>query len=986
MLQLKNITKDYVSGDSKVNALRSVSISFRENEFVSILGQSGCGKTTMLNIIGGLDRYTDGDLIINGVSTKKYSDGDWDVYRNRSIGFVFQNYNLIPHQTVLQNVELALTLSGISRHERRERAVEVLNKVGLGDQLYKKPNQMSGGQMQRVAIARALINNPDILLADEPTGALDSETSVQVMDLLKEIAQDKLVIMVTHNPELADKYSTRIIRLLDGKVIDDTNPFELEENIQPEVKKAKKIKKKPMKMLTALSLSLNNLLTKKGRTILTSVAGSIGIIGIALILALSNGIQVYIDTVQKDTLSSYPITIEKEAMDLSGVIESISGEAEQKDHPLDAVYQNSIMYELNNAMSESGTQINNLEKFKEYLESSNQELDALISSVQYSYDINFNTYIKDADGSIVSADVEKLLNELLGIDSSSQQGSAISTMMESSGMMSSYNVWQELMCGKDGTGISDVVKDQYDVIYGSWPAEYNEIVLVVDEYNQVSDLALYALGIKSEEDMKSAFNSMLNEETVDISDESWSYEEICSKTFRLVPNYMMYQKDTKTGLYKEISISSAAGMNYIYDNGIELKISGIIRPSEDATATAVSSPLAYTSDLTQYVIKKSSESDVIKAQMDDVKIDILNGLPFATGEETEPADSQKAEDITEYFAGLETDEKAKMFITIASVPSDEYVQAAVSKATEGLTREQIEQNLGGTYAEEMGVSEEQLKEYLASMDDETLMGHVKETAAESVREQYAEQVKTQYSAFPATQLAAMFDALVSSSDETVKAEWYDNYMPPTVSQSSYSENLTLLGYIDENSPSSISIYADTFEAKDQISEYISDYNESAAEEDKITYTDYVALLMSSITTIISAISYVLIAFVAISLVVSSIMIGIITYISVLERIKEIGILRSIGASKKDISRVFNAETLIVGFLAGAIGIGFTVLACLPINHIIRTLTGISNIGAALPPIAGIVLVLISMALTFIAGLIPAKVAANKDPVIALRTE
>ena len=585
MLTLKNITKDYTAGDSAVHALRGVSIDFRESEFVAILGPSGCGKTTLLNIIGGLDQYTSGDLVINGRSTRDYGDKDWDTYRNHSIGFVFQSYNLIPHQSVLANVELALTISGISREERRERAIKVLERVGLGDQIYKKPNQMSGGQMQRVAIARALINDPDILLADEPTGALDSETSVQVMDLLKEVAQDRLVIMVTHNPELAERYATRTVRLLDGEIIGDSDPYDGSKAAQ----RSNEGKKRPsMSFLTALSLSLNNLMTKKGRTILTAFAGSIGIIGIALILSLSNGIQTYIDQVQEDTLSTYPLTIESEAADLSSMIEAMTGAAgDGEEHERDAVYSNVILYDLMDNLMSMDTETNDLKSFKEFLDAGGGGINEFTSAIQYEYDPNFNIYTKDSDGNIVESDVVTLLNELMA----SMYGGDFSSYFDTMGdFYSSFESWQEMLPGENGELINQTLLDQYDVIYGSWPQDYDEVVLIVNQNNEVSDLVLYTLGLRTEEELTSSLEAYMNGETVDAEVESWSYEELCGMTFKLVGWYDHYVYDSATGTYTDVS-GTEAGLDYLYENddvGITLKISGIVRQNEDAVAGMMS--------------------------------------------------------------------------------------------------------------------------------------------------------------------------------------------------------------------------------------------------------------------------------------------------------------------------------------------------------------------------------------------------------------
>ena len=981
MLTLKNITKDYTAGDSAVHALRGVSIDFRESEFVAILGPSGCGKTTLLNIIGGLDQYTSGDLVINGRSTRDYGDKDWDTYRNHSIGFVFQSYNLIPHQSVLANVELALTISGISREERRERAVKVLERVGLGDQIYKKPNQMSGGQMQRVAIARALINDPDILLADEPTGALDSETSVQVMDLLKEVAQDRLVIMVTHNPELAERYATRTVRLLDGEIIGDSDPYDGSKATQ----RSNEGKKRPsMSFLTALSLSLNNLMTKKGRTILTAFAGSIGIIGIALILSLSNGIQTYIDQVQEDTLSTYPLTIESEAADLSSMIEAMTGAAgDGEEHERDAVYSNVILYDLMDNLMSMDTETNDLKSFKEFLDAGGGGINEFTSAIQYEYDPNFNIYTKDSDGNIVESDVVTLLNELMA----SMYGGDFSSYFDTMGdFYSSFESWQEMLPGENGELINQTLLDQYDVIYGSWPQDYDEVVLIVNQNNEVSDLVLYTLGLRTEEELTSSLEAYMNGETVDAEVESWSYEELCGMTFKLVGWYDHYVYDSATGTYTDVS-GTEAGLDYLYENsdvGIPLKISGIVRQNEDAVAGMMSGAIGYTSGLIDRVIEQAEGSDVISAQMADPDTDVILGLPFATGEEVEPTGDELRAEVDEYIAGLDTAGQAELYTEISSTPSDDYLDAAVEQALSELTREDIEGMMLDGYAEEMGVDADSLRDYVAQMDDETLMSYVEEMSREAVAQQYSEAARQQLASLSQQQLAA---ALAINGLSDWQYEYvYENLMPARYSESTYEQNLEALGYIDIASPDSINLYASTFADKDEIARIIDEYNASADEEQQISYTDYVALLMSSVSTIINAISYVLIAFVAISLVVSSIMIGIITYISVLERTKEIGILRAIGASKRDVANVFNAETLIEGLASGALGIAVTLLLIIPINAIVQHLTGIASLRAILPTSGAVALILISMLLTYIAGLIPSRFAARRNPVEALRTE
>ncbi|MCI6359850.1 MAG: ABC transporter ATP-binding protein/permease [Clostridiales bacterium] len=975
MLELKNIVKDYETGSTTVRALKGISISFRESEFVAILGQSGCGKTTLLNIIGGLDRYTSGDLIINGKSTKEFTDRDWDTYRNHSIGFVFQSYNLIPHQTVLSNVELALTLSGVSPAERRKRAIEVLEKVGLGDQLDKAPNQMSGGQMQRVAIARALVNDPDILLADEPTGALDSETSVQIMDLLKEISHDKLIIMVTHNPELAERYATRTVRLLDGTVIGDTAPCT---EAAPPPKPEGALTKPSMSFKTALGLSLNNLMTKKARTFLTAFAGSIGIIGIALILSLSNGIQHYIDDVQEDTLSSYPLTIQAEAVDLSTMVGAISGahdSAMARTHDLDKVYSNQIMYDLLNNLTSMDTEVNNLTAFKAYLESPNNGLDEYISTIQYGYDMGFAVYTKDEDGNIVKADVTELLEGVM----SSMYGGDYSSYFSSMGnFYSSFNVWQEMLSGKDGALINDTVKSQYDMVYGHWPENYDEVVLVVDKNNEISDLTLYALGLKSQKDMAQVMMSSLNREQVDSEQESWSYEDLCGRTFKVILPSEHYEYDSTAGTYQDLT-EKAGGLEYLYnsgDVGIPLKIVGIVRPNGDAVATSMQGAIGYTAALTDYAIDRAAQQDIIAQQLSNPDVDVFTGEAFPAQSDAEHADKVSA--AKQYVAGLSGDALTSVLIDTLATPSDAYLNKATDAAMAQIDRDSIKQMAASAGSD---MDAEQINEMIDSMDDTTLMNYASVKVRESIAAEYKAQMKQLYAGMSPSELTSTF-TLLDDQYEYI----YDTYMTSDTVSSSYDINLKKLGYVQKDSPSTINIYATAFADKDKIADAIENYNNSVSKEDQISYTDYVALLMSSITTIINAISYVLIAFVAISLVVSSIMIGIITYISVLERTKEIGILRSIGASKQDISRVFNAETLIEGFAAGVIGIGIALLLLIPINLIVHHLTGISNLNAILPWLGGVLLVLISMALTFIAGLIPSGLAAKKDPVVALRTE
>lgn len=868
MLKLQNIKKDYITGDTAVHALKGVSIEFRKSEFVSILGHSGCGKTTLLNIIGGLDRYTDGDLFINGKSTKTYKDRDWDNYRNHSVGFIFQSYNLIPHQTVLSNVELALTLSGVSKQERRKRAEDALKKVGLGDQLGKKPNQMSGGQMQRVAIARALVNDPEILLADEPTGALDSETSVQIMELLKEISKDRLVIMVTHNPELAKQYSTRIVKLLDGNITDDSDPYGGEETVKAEKAEGKR---PSMSFLTALSLSLNNLMTKKARTFLTSFAGSIGIIGIALILSLSNGVNAYIQKVEEDTLSSYPITIEKAGMDVSRLVKDLMGKNEApEDREKDKIYSNNIMTEMMTAMV-NGISENNLVLLKAHIEKT-PEFESNTSEIEYKYSTVMNIY--DEKGNRVNPNT--VFTTVFGESAAqSQQYSGMSSF-------SNTEVWTRLFDN------SEFLEKQYDVIAGRMPEKYNEIVLAVDKNNQISDYTLYSLGLKDVKELEEMMKKAQNGEKIEPTEEvTYSYDDILNLKFKLLCNTDYFEK-SENGTWVNKTDDELFVQSQLAKLGEDITVVGIIRPAEGSVANDTAGFVGYKSELMEHLINKVNDSEIVKAQKASPDTDVLTGLPFEANE------NMTYEELMAYIAAL---------------PENEHAEYAA-------------------YTEQM-------------------------TAAGMTNEQIAER----------------FNSAIKAKN----------------SSATYEGNLSLMGVSDLKRPSVINIYPKDFEAKETVAELIDDYNSAAAENEKITYTDYIGLMLSSVTTIINAISYILIAFISISLIVSSIMIGIITYISVLERTKEIGILRAMGASKRDVSRVFNAETLIVGFSAGVIGILITLLLLIPINAIIDAITDIS--GLAVLPVAGAAaLIIISMLLTLIAGLFPSKIAAKKDPVTALRSE
>lgn len=917
MLQIKNISKKYVTGDLVQQALDDVSLNFRDNEFVAILGPSGSGKTTLLNVIGGLDRYDDGDLVINGVSTKKYKDRDWDSYRNHTIGFVFQSYNLIPHQTVLSNVELALTISGISKSERKRRAKEALEKVGLGDQLHKKPNQMSGGQMQRVAIARALVNDPDILLADEPTGALDTETSVQVMDLLKEVAKDRLVVMVTHNPELAEQYSTRLVRLKDGKIIDDTDPYELSE--EEEVKPVhKNMGKSYMSFLTALALSFNNLRTKKARTFLTAFAGSIGIIGIALILSLSTGVNAYIEDIQKDTMTSYPITITAKTMDLSSIMGNETmmnggSDAGELSHELDAVYSNGMQLEMASSFTSSFKE-NNLTDFKKYLDDEDSEIHKYVGSngIVYSYDVRFSAFNYDSEGTLVNTDGSTL-------EDKSSSDSSYSSMMTSSaaqqnsmaqmmgGASYSSNNFSQILPGTDGEQVSDAVKENYDMLYGEWPDSFDEVVLVLNHNNEIQATTLYQLGLLPTSEYKDYMKKIDAGEEITVDDDSWSYEDICKTEFSIIPACDFYEENAN-GTFTDISDDDAK-LKEMLSESLKLKVTGVIRANDEDTSL-ITSTVAYTKALTDYLIDYTMKSPVVKAQEVSKDINVVNGMQFAP-----EGDDAKAADAVKYLNNLGVSEKAKFFRTIMQSSGD-----------------------AGTIAQINAMSE--------------------------------------------NQLAAMLEQFLANPDKESMLMIYNAY----ISSGSYSDNMTKFGVVSLDAPSAISIYTDSFEAKDSIGTAIADYNKTVDEEDAITYTDYVGLLMSSVTTIINVISYVLIAFVAVSLVVSSIMIGIITYISVLERTKEIGILRAMGASKHNVSQVFNAETFIVGLISGLLGIGISLLILIPGNALIHSIAGTTDVNAYLPVSSAVVLIIISILLTLIGGLIPAKKAAKRDPVAALRSE
>ncbi len=867
MLELKNITKDYLSGEQTVHALKGIDIEFRKSEFVSILGPSGCGKTTLLNIIGGLDRYTSGDLIINGKSTKKFKDRDWDSYRNHSVGFVFQNYNLIPHQSVLANVELSLTLSGIGKRERRKRAKKALEDVGLGEQINKRPNQLSGGQMQRVAIARALVNDPDIILADEPTGALDTETSVQVMEILKKISEDRLIIMVTHNPDLADKYSSRIVKAIDGKIISDSNPF-TEKDRREEEGKEFKTGKTSMSFFTALSLSLNNLMTKKGRTFLTAFAGSIGIIGIALILSLSNGVQVYIDKLQQDTLSSYPLTIQEESVDMNSMFSEFM-EQQDKEYDDDRIHVTSV---IDDTVSMISNQVkkNNLTEFKKFLDS-NQTIKDNSSDIQYGYDVDVCAYRVEDNNTYTQVNPSTMQEIQDEIQREASNDYAVMGVSMSTSFPTS-DVWTELMNNQE------LLDSQYNVVAGHWPQNENEVVLVLSEEGKITDYSLYALGVKDKQELKDKLKQISDGKTVESSDEeSYSPEDFIGTKYRILLNTDFYQKQGT----RWIDMSKdTTYLNSKLANAKEVTLVGVVEPTQEAAATSATlafGGIGYKKELTDYLVANNKLQQIAVEQKANENINVFTGLEFITN-------TQDA------ATGMEMMTKEE--------------QMAI-----------------------MNMSPEEISQLIKNYSD--------------------------------------------NANATLKG------------------NLKKLGVCDTETPSMVSIYPKDFKSKDVITAEIEKYNQQMRDEGKeenvITYSDILKIMMNSVTTMVNMISYVLIAFVAISLVVSSIMIGIITYISVLERIKEIGILRAIGASKRDISRVFNAETVIVGFCAGLIGIGVSILLILPINLIIKNSAGVEHL-AKLPVIGACILVLISMVLTTIAGLIPSKVASKKDPVEALRTE
>lgn len=1005
MLQLNDITKRYEAGEFSVDALKGVSLNFRKSEFVSILGPSGCGKTTMLNIIGGLDKYTSGDLVINGKSTKNFTDRDWDAYRNHSIGFVFQSYNLIPHQTVLANVELALALSGVKKAERTQRAKEALDKVGLQGMYKKRPCEMSGGQMQRVAIARAIVNNPDIILADEPTGALDTETSIQVMDILKEIANDRLVIMVTHNPDLAERYSTRIVKMLDGLLVDDSKPLtdaELQSEQEADAQilaqeeadkkaKVKKPKKPKMSFGTSFMLSLKNLFTKRSRTVLTSFAGSIGIIGIALIFAVSQGTTNYIAAVQEDTLASYPLTIEQSHTDMGSMFSAFVQSAQSGEEHVDKdkVYEKLALYNLTKSISQIETSENDLAAYKKYLDKQMADKDSklyqALNGVHYRYDLDLLIYTKNAeDGEVMRSDTTELMQEMIGalygVDISSVSltgGGLMSSLMSSSTQMQS--LWQELLPAPDGGNINKLVKDQYDKIYGKWPTSKNQVMLVVDDNREIDDMTLYALGLKSRAEIDAIIDAARKGEALEnYTPKQWTFEEICSQSYKTIFNYECYDKGSE-GWYDIRKLEG--GLESLYDDpdvGMELEVVGILAPNPDASSHMLSAGICYTQELTKYVMQQAQNSNIVKAQQEEPQIDVFTGKYFKN---TNLTTAEKAQIFRDYVKNCTDAEKAAVFIKINSVPTEAEIAAATTQLNE-MTTDELRQAVLDLMSMSPGGSSQAMQDYINGLEDAQLRGYIKTIAP--IRAQLAKmQALNQEYSTPEKKLAKLDADLLTYDDEKC-ALCYEQAID--FSDSSYEDNLATLGCLYEAEPSAISLYAVSFEAKDVVEKDIEEYNKTVGDAQKIQYTDYVGLIMSSVTTIIDAITYVLIGFVSISLIVSSIMIGVITLISVQERTKEIGILRAIGASKRNVSGMFNVETGIIGFISGLFGVIVTYILCIFVNLILHSATGIMSLNAVLPPWVALILIGISMLLTLIAGIIPSCSAAKKDPVVALRTE
>jgi len=1054
MLQIKNISKKYKTGELVQIALNDVSLNFRNNEFVSILGPSGSGKTTLLNIVGGLDRYDTGDLIINNVSTKDYKDRDWDSYRNHTVGFVFQSYNLIPHQTVLANVELALTIGGISKGERKKRALEALDKVGLKDQAHKKPNQMSGGQMQRVAIARALVNNPDILLADEPTGALDTETSVQVMELLKEVANDRLVIMVTHNPELAETYSTRIVKLRDGKIIDDSNPFIIEDKKKAKPK-YKNLGKASMSIMTALSLSFNNLLTKKGRTILTAFAGSIGIIGIALILSLSTGFQNYIDKIQEDTLTSYPLTIMSETADATSMLLSmVPGESEERK---DGVVKENKNF--TNMFSKIGE--NDLKSLKYYLQDNKKKVDSMVTLTQYKYNISPLIYTKDVKGAITKLNPSEILASMYGGDS---------IMSMASGTVS---VFTEMVDN------DTMAKSPYKMLKGKWPEKYDEVLLVLPAENEISDLLLYSLGLKDVKDLeKMLTNIMQGEATEDNTVPlELTYDKLMNIDLKLIHATDTYKYNSKYKVYEDMTTDKKF-MESLYNDSLKLKIVGIAAPKDSSNSSNLMSGVLYKKELTEYVINKASEAEIVKKQLENKNINVFSNKYFddeqeQTGLKFEDMISIDTDMLSSAF-GVKINEKditkmtegymgeiSKAITTDTSKAEKAFIDT-LTALTKGLLNSYIDRSeVVGFASMKLSQVESNVNEYMQSEQAQTLLKKLEKDYVVPVNAfitVYSPMIKAFLSQYismmdpnsedpsamlvknAVDQMVTAFTSqeMIITAAKTMGGKMVEATMNKTILTSvgelsgklmstmasgfnvdenkiakafkfnldedelkrlfqamtntktkSAETNLTTLGYQNLDEPTAISFYFNDFASKENFISFLDAYNDKMEKQDDekvIKYTDITGILMSSVKVIVDSVSYVLIAFVSISLIVSSIMIGIITYISVLERTKEIGVLRAIGASKKNISSIFNAETFIVGFFAGLLGIGVSLLLLFPINSVIHAVTNNMNITAVLPTEGAIVLVMLSVILTLIGGLIPSKQAAKKDPVLALRSE
>ena len=937
MLQIKSISKRYKTGDFVQQALDKVSLNLRDSEFVAILGPSGSGKTTLLNIIGGLDRYDDGDLVINGISTRQYKDRDWDSYRNHTIGFVFQSYNLIPHQTILSNVELALTISGIGKADRRERARKALEKVGLGEHINKKPNQLSGGQMQRVAIARALVNDPDIVLADEPTGALDSDTSVQIMNLLKDVAKDRLVVMVTHNPELAEQYATRIVNLRDGVIRSDSDPFVVDETAeQPAVHKT--MGRASMSFVTSLALSFNNLKTKKARTLLTSFAGSIGIIGIALILSVSTGVNAYISDIQRDTMTAYPITIDSQTFDLSSMMGGQMGGDDGyggKTHRTDGIYPDDRSVKQASSLTSSITE-NNLTRFKKYLDNSKSEIHQYVGSagIQYTYDVKFSVFDHDPDGTLVNADgvtigasdSTSMASQMASTSSSGMSGTSSITSQQMSMLTgktdenAAPDSFNEIMPGADDSKlVGKVITDNYQVVNGSWPKSKDEVVLVLDDNNSVPLTTLYELGLLPASDYHEMMSKLNAGDKVSTPQDKIDYAKALDQTLYMIPASDQYVKGDD-GHYRFIGNDKDV-IEQRLETATKLKVVGVVKAKKDASATPLAAGVGYTRALTNDLIDRAASSAIVTDQEKDKTRDVLNGLAFSPLD-----DAAKAADAKTYVASLGVSDKANMAKAVMQSQSAQSAQPG-----------QAGQSAAGG-------------QRMAAMSEQ--------------------------------QLADSFDQYIATASQDVLVKIYDQY----VSTGTYDDNLAAFGVVSRDAPSTINIYTDSFEDKDHVSKAITDYNKTVPKADKIVYTDYVGLMMSSVTTIINVISYVLIAFVSVSLVVSSIMIGIITYISVLERTKEIGILRAMGASKRNVSQVFNAETGLIGLCAGLIGIGVTLLLLIPGNQVLHHFIGTNDVNAALPVAGAVILVVLSMVLTLIGGLIPSRKAAKQDPATALRTE